>query len=164
MARAANSVRSTAAALGLRPAELIRLDDGRVVGIRLEIPIPASKKNNKVVRQTKKGIQVGWSSKVTRQERLIAELAAAGVPMRAAGPLLGDVDDVRMLLRHDVAREVVQVEVYRIGPPKEIAGRTGRRRDVPNLFELTCDALEGVVYGNDRQIAECTGVRHIGGA
>lgn len=145
---------------GLGSAWLERGPSGRVTAIAMVIPVPRSKKNNKALLRRGRAVRIGWSKQIKRQERAIAIIAAS--VLGGCEPLFG-ADDVELLAEHDVQSDTVQVRVRRVGPPRRVggraAGRTGRRRDVPNLLESICDALNGVVYGDDRQIVRCTAAR-----
>ena len=76
-----------------------------------------------------------------------------------AGPLFGAHDDCRVDLVHRVSDDAVVVTVSRLGAPQRVAGKTGRRRDVHNLIDTLCDALQGVLYHDDRQLAHVSAAR-----
>lgn len=142
---------------------------GAPKAIRFEIWPPASKKNHaRAKRDWDTGKAYVGSDRMVRHERrairIIVEQALAAIRWRMAEPLFGEDDDVEMELEHLVERDVMQVTVRRIGPPQKVDGRTGRRRDVVNLFDSISDALQGLVYGDDRQISRCSGRRAFGGA
>lgn len=133
--------------------ELTRDKEGRITSVSFLIPPPKSKKNNKALIVINGRTRVGTAKCIKDQEAAIRMHVARAVPLLEAGPLFGDVHDVGLELVHLIEKDLVQVTVYRLGDAVEVAGRTGRRRDVPNLFESVCDALEGLLYENDRQIA-----------
>lgn len=74
-------------------------------------------------------------------------------------PLLLD-DDVRLEIVHNVHADTVDVLARRAGPcPK---GTTGRKRDVVNVPELICDALQGIAFKNDNQVVDLRCFRNLG--
>lgn len=134
--------------------------------LKFEIAVPPSSKNVKrmrrsgrvcpACRQPSGPVIMYRPNKVlaaTTQIRAAARAAMVLAGYAAEEPLLAD-DDVAVQMVHDVAREVVEVTVSRIGPrPK---GKTGRKRDVVNIPELVLDALQGLAYANDNQVAHLT--------
>lgn len=114
------------------------------------LPLPPSSKNARRARLLPNGriIQFRPRDIVTATEQIQTIALQA---MREAGATLIEDDDVHMSLIYEVERNCVRVEVN-AGPPRP-KGRTGRKRDAVNLPELICDALQGIAYTNDRQIA-----------
>lgn len=123
--------------------------------IRFKIPTPASSKNSRML------VTIGGRPRSIKNAKARASAAdvieAAANAMRMAAARRIDDDDVRVTIVYDVESETCAVEVASIGPrPK---GRTGRRRDVANLPEVVLDALQGIAYGNDNQVADLRVVR-----
>lgn len=122
------------------------------VGLRFRAPVPVCKKNNmrSGFGRTRKDTKVRHSE----QDIQHAAILARG---RIGKPMVED-NDVRVTIEHDVATDEIDVTIEDIGPPPCVPGssKTGRKRDVPNLSDTLCDALEGIAYTNDRQIAEIT--------
>lgn len=73
--------------------------------------------------------------------------AAAGLPANEA--FGADDCEVRVTWHSFSGR--CEVEVSSMGPPPK--GKTGRTRDLQNLIEALCDALNDVVWRDDRQVA-----------
>ncbi len=65
--------------------------------------------------------------------------------------LFGDDDDIAVSIEHNVQDNMVTVEVWVDGPKPE--GKTGRGRDIDNLPSAILDAIQGVAFGNDRQVS-----------
>lgn len=125
---------------------------------RLELElrfIPASKKNNTVIKRPLRGKPfIGPNARVKAEEITIAGLAWAQMLQ----------DRIREIpLSHDVALDVVHVIAKKAGgdrciitvrdlgePPKR--ARTGRVRDAINTIALIADALQKVAYRDDKQI------------
>lgn len=103
-------------------------------------------------------------------------MRAAGVPgvvEDAEGELTVDRslwgrDSVEMCIVHDVDADELLVTVTWSGadpvPPRRGEGykKTGRQRDLQNLQEAVCDALQGILYDDDRQIDSLHMRRHRG--
>lgn len=156
-----------AAELGLSPPRFDIDDRGDVCLITFEIPPPCSKKNNTEMRRRGR-YGKRWitpNDQVRSEARRMRQAVSEGMArLGLQEPLFGEDDDVELELRHLIDRDVVQVTFRRIGPPLEVKGRTGRKRDVINLFDAVGDAMNGLVYGDDKQIALCSGRRCLGGA
>jgi hypothetical protein len=156
-----------AAAAGLMPPQLHYGPLQEVIGIVFEVPPPHSKKNNtQPMRRGKHGpIRIGPRAVVRREARAMRQLVFEAIAqLGVVGPLFGCEDDIDMQVEHVLGRDVVRVTVTRLGPPLAVHGRTGRRRDLVNLFDSIADAMNGVLYGDDRQVARCGGRRCLGGA
>lgn len=114
---------------------------------------PPSKKNGMVQVPGRRGAVP--STKVLRaaeQARLLflQAAAAAGAPTRE--PLWPE-QDVAVRVTHRIGTDSVSFAFEALGDAKEVRGRTGRKRDLDNLTDAVFDALQGLAYGNDNQIA-----------
>ena len=110
------------------------------------------------------------------REDCLAAMRAAGVPGVGEGPdgaltidaALWGRDSVEMHIVHDVDADELLVTVTWSGsdpvPPRRGEGyrKTGRARDLQNLQEAVCDALQGILYDDDRQIDALHMRRHRG--
>jgi len=142
------------------------------VALRFVIATPPSSKNEqkmRVIPGGKRGLGIPIRyrpAEVVEHVRQIQDAAVRALQRQAprcyaeSRPLLED-DDARVEMVHNVHNETLDVLVRRIGdPPKK--GRTGRRRDVHNLPELVCDAIQRIAFRNDNQICDLRVWRNIG--
>lgn len=74
-------------------------------------------------------------------------------------PLLVD-EDARVEMVHNVRNETYDVLIRHAGAKPK--GFTGRGRDVHNMPELVCDALQGIAYRNDNQVVDLRVWRNAG--
>lgn len=137
---------------GLRPSE------GRT--LTLVVPLLPSKKNNVVVRRakrkrdTKHGPEgsvyhyAGKADDVKTHERAIRSAVQRAVG--GVGPLFPLSTDVLIDVVWHVPDNRLRVTVRGLAP---LGGPVARERDVPNLADTLCDALEGAAYVNDAQVA-----------
>ena len=119
---------------------------------RFVIPwVPVSKKNSGRIILNRRTGKRQWipGRKAEIQEKAIHVDALVARGKKAMPP---PDHDLSLTIRYLVDRDEVEVEVEDLGAP-DLAGRTGRRHDVPNLPILIADALQGALYDNDRQIA-----------
>lgn len=144
---------SLAAGAVIPPPQLV-VRKGRVVAVRFVFPVWPCKKNNAAFAR---GRRIG-SSRVAKHEAAIRAHVERALPPGAA-PLFGGVDDCRVELVHRVSDDAVVVTVSRVGAPRRVGRKTGRRRDVHNLIDTLCDALQGVLYGDDRQLVHVSAER-----
>ena len=120
--------------------------------IEFEIPTPPSLKNGMAIGRGKlrRGEPVRLAMRQIRAEAEAAAIAAEG--MEALEHPLFDDDDVAVEIDYHPRNEVVVVRVTSAGPrPKKF---TGRKRDLQNLQDGILDALQGVLYANDNQVAD----------
>lgn len=144
---------SLAAGAVIPPPSLV-VDNGEVVGVRFVFPVWPCKKNNAAYAH---GRRIG-SSRVAKHEAAIRAHVARALPP-GAEPLFGSIDDCRVDLVHRVRDDAVVVTVSRVGKPHRVGRKTGRRRDVHNLIDTLCDALQGVLYADDRQLVHVSAER-----
>lgn len=76
-------------------------------------------------------------------------------------PLLPD-EDVGVTVVHNVKNDTADVVIEKRGPKPAGKGPTGRRRDVTNVPELVLDAVQGIAYHNDNQVADLRVWRNVG--
>ena len=153
-----------------------------MLSISFRTPTTVSVKNSRRIIRSRGGKP--RSVKTQRQraclarvrEDCLAAMRAAGVPGIAEGPdgaltidaALWGRDSVDMCIVHDVEADELLVTVSWAGadpiPPRRGAGyaKTGRRCDLQNLQEAVCDALQGILYADDRQIDSLHMRRHRG--
>ncbi|MEO0479615.1 MAG: RusA family crossover junction endodeoxyribonuclease [Planctomycetota bacterium] len=118
--------------------------------LRFRTPVPVCKKNN-----MRSGFGRPRKSEKVRHSEQDIQAAAIEARGRMGKPLIVD-HDVSMLIEHDVATDEVDITISDVGPAQCVPGtsKTGRKRDIQNLVDVICDALEGIGYTNDNQIAE----------
>ena len=109
----------------------------------------ASKKNGRRFGRSRGRIKLLPSDKARTDEQTLRMLALHAAS--AQGWRLVEDDDVEVRLVYRYADEEVDVEVRRIRPRPD--GRSGRARDLHGMFEALADALQGVAYRNDNQVA-----------
>jgi hypothetical protein len=117
--------------------------------LTLSIPfLPASKKNSQQILRRRSGRRF-----VRASDQAVADEAAVHLLARsAAGPgvRFGDRDVAVRMVAYPL-KQRVEVTVTDAGPKPK--GSTGRRRDLHNLAEVILDALQGVAFENDNQVA-----------
>lgn len=124
-------------------------DQGNPTLVRFEFPVWKSSKNDVELAR-------GRLLKGKRSRRhgaalnMVAHQIASSV---SRGTVFGEINDVALELTHNVRTETVTVVVRDLGKPGKVDKRTGRNRDVHNLLDTLADALEGALYGNDKQVA-----------
>ena len=122
---------------------------------------PASKKNGK--RWLKRGRKTFLvpSAKAVASERDLASAARLAISRSGAAAMPFDQEDtIRLDVIHDIDTDMVHVRVSKIGllPERTPSGRPkngkklGTKRDTHGMIETIADALQGVVYPNDRQV------------
>jgi Holliday junction resolvase RusA-like endonuclease len=140
----------------LPPPRVLRDADGQAIALQFIFPVWQSKKNDVVPMRNGRGVRAGDRSKA-HAAAMRAHLANV-----SNGASLFGSDDVSIEVQHDVATDLCQVIVHRRGPAKQVGSKTGRRRDVHNLLDTLCDALEGIAYDDDRQAVKVTARRIVG--
>jgi hypothetical protein len=118
----------------------------------------------------KNGQEISWSFRRGRKIVRASDMAlldkqalylhvASQVPMRLR-PLFGG-DSVSLHVTEDTDDGSIEIRVRRLAPrPK---GRSGRRRDLHNVFDVVADAAQSLLYANDNQIAHVEGIRLVNG-
>lgn len=121
--------------------------------IEFELPRPPrSKKNNKVPRRS--GRRIGLRTCIVEQE---ADIKVEALKACSGNTLpLWPEEDISVWVRHDIVTNRVRVTVEPMGRACTFNGRTGRGRDIQNLPESILDALQRIVYRDDRQVAHIT--------
>lgn len=117
--------------------------------IRFTVSPPASKKNRKrwIKRGRKRYLVPSLDAVGAEKEiALHAQIALA----RAGGMPWGPNDALAIDLEHDLETDLVHVRVRKVGTiPKR---QRGTRRDCHGMIETVADALQGVLYPDDRQV------------
>ena len=118
----------------------------------------------------KNGQEISWSHRRGRKivrasdQALLDKQAlylhiASQIPF-SRRPLFGG-DCVALHVTEDTDDGSIEIRVRRLGPrPK---GRSGRRRDIHNVFDVVADAGQQLLYANDNQIAVVEGIRLVNG-
>lgn len=125
--------------------------------LRFSVPVPTSSKNSRVLTRTRSGgVKSLPNRKAVRAKWLIAGAARQALlsieeDWPKIGTAFGPDDDIAVRIEHEVEADLIHVEVESIGPKPK--GKTGRGRDVDNFASTVLDALNGVAYGDDRQVA-----------
>lgn len=121
---------------------------------RITLPVVPSIKNSRRLLKVRAGGKLRTISArsiasreamSTVQLLVDAALADYGVPVGRS--LFGD-DRISVRIEHDVATGTVDLTVRSKGPKAPGSGR----RDLQNLQDGLLDALEGLIYDNDRQV------------
>lgn len=110
------------------------------------IPALPSKKNGRVNHRPK--------PEAVQSQAALREALSRCFP--SSGPVFPS-EDVSVLIEYDPKADLVRVSVTPLRPKNEEF--YDRRRDIQNLDEALCDALEGPVLNNDNQVAEIRTVR-----
>jgi len=123
------------------------------------VPVPPSSKNAQRIAIGKDGTPRRYRPKkvVDAANGIRAAALVALARIHRTVPEPEPDADLRVECVHEVATDRLHVTVHVLGPKPK--GKTGRRRDVVNLPELVCDALQGVAYRNDSQVSELRVVR-----
>ena len=127
----------------------------------LELPfVPQSLKNSQKFKTGRWGRRyVGASDQAVHDiERIREEAAVLLVGRRLP---IWPSDSMRVEHFYDSDLGTVRVAVRPLCPEPD--GRNGRKRDLDNITEAIHDALQGLVYADDRQIALITKTRLVGG-
>lgn len=131
--------------LQLEILRLQRFDPQREEEFRITVPAPPSKKNGRVGHRP--------SNVSLQAQTMIREAVLTAIARHAP---LWPKDDVQMRVEYDASSRLLTARVSQLRPQQ---APYDRRRDVPNLFDVICDALEGAVYVNDNQIARLSAER-----
>lgn len=106
--------------------------------------VPPSKKNRMAYGKGR----VFKQASVIRYEDMLQVRA-----MEAGSPPFGN-DDLDVHIVWNVKYDKTTITVGSLGPPPK--GKTGRRRDVQNIPAVVLDALQGIVYDDDKQVRRLT--------
>lgn len=127
--------------------------------ISFTVPLIApSKKNRQRIRKRGRyGARfVAADEQVETAEMVIALAALAAVEDKHLvrdRSLFGDHEVAATITIDEVGKQML-VEVEDLGPKPK--GRTNRRRDVHNVADAVMDALQGIVFDDDRQSCRTT--------
>ena len=129
---------------------MIRHPIGTKVEFRLDSPVASSKNRRRLFKRGKRVI----SLPSTQAVHDAASIAAAAA-LACGGIVFHDDDALHLDYEHDIDTDAVVVTVTKIGeiPPK---GKRGTKRDVHGMAETIADALQGVIYNDDRCIDQLT--------
>lgn len=117
--------------------------------LRFRVPCPPSLKNGVVLGRGK----VRTSQRVLRSMREIREAIRReiGDDFGHTRSLFGG-DEVAVEVTHQVQAGTIEVVVRRLGPTPPAPN--GRERDLQNLQDTLCDAMEKLVFDDDCQVGE----------
>lgn len=119
--------------------------------LHFEIPLPPSLKNSVVIGRGRM-----WKSSAVKvamrtiRDTIRREIDKIHASYPSEGPIFGG-NRIKLQIAHNVPLDKLLVWVEDLGQ-FPTSGRTGRKRDLQNLQDTLCDAMEGVVYKNDNQI------------
>lgn len=137
--------------------------------ITFRIPTPPAKKNRMQIitvpvknKKTGDYVRDQWGNKKYRSmvqpnkesrdaEKAIAELCRTAVRKAGRQPLYGE-NDIQVDCVWDVEHGHVDVTVTDLGPPPK--KHRGRNKDLVNMGAVVYDAMNGIAYKDDRQIAK----------
>ena len=133
--------------------------------ITFSIPVPASSKNSRQLVRTRGKRLRSLPSREAKDSKLFVETAALqalrelgfDVSSSQRAPLFGD-DDIAMSIHHCANTDRVHVRVW--SAHARSSSSTSRKRDLQNLPEAICDALQGILFKNDNQIVQLSLFRH----
>lgn len=122
--------------------------------LRLTLPVPLSKKNNMIVRKkrSKAGKLYGYptpSDECVQQHELIRRSVAES--LAGVVPFFADHEDVDMTITWSAGDDMLEVELR---PLERVTDNLGK--DLANMTDTICDALQGAAYKDDRQVARIT--------
>ena len=116
--------------------------------VSITVPIPASKKNRRILNTKGKHPILLPSPDAKQSEKEIRDAWIEAVGRLAP---VWDSEEIAVSVTYAVKTQKVTIDVEPLAPrPK---GVTGRRRDLHGMIETVCDALEGLAYKNDNQVA-----------
>lgn len=132
-----------------------RLAIGTAVEFELPRPVASSKNRRRVFARGRRVISLP-----SEQAEIDATMIANIAKLASNGIRFDRDDALRLEMRHDLARDVVLVKVEKIGE-LSARGARGTRRDVHGMIETIADALQEVLYDDDRAVdaVECRRVR-----
>lgn len=127
--------------------------------LKFSIPIEAgsSSKNSRQLVHTEGGGIRSLPGKKARAGKPVIQGAALAALSdligHETGPqgFFGPDDDVAIKITRHVESGKVDVEVWSCAPKPE--GRNGRGQDIDNLASTILDALQGIAFKNDAQVA-----------
>ena len=129
---------------------MTRLPVGAQVTFNLPRPVASSKNRRRLFARGRRVMSLPSEQAVT-DSALIASLAK----LAARGMKFHDDDALAMDYVHDVQRDTVRVTVWKIGE-LPVRGKRHTKRDVHGMCETIADALQGVLYDDDRNFDEVT--------
>lgn len=128
---------------------------GTAIEFEIERPV-ASLKNRRRIFRGKGGR--GLVSLPSKQAEVDTAMIVRAAQVAAGGRAFGPDDALRLDFSHHLASGVVRVRVEKIG---ELAARgaRGTGRDCHGMVETIADALQDVLYPDDRQVDAFSGRR-----
>ena len=125
--------------------------------LKFTVPAPSSSKNSRQLFVNAKGKPGSLPSKRAKASKRQIQAAALTAIDQLEGELsrsslFGADDDIRVDMEFNAETQEFEVSVMRYGP-KPKRGNTGRGRDLDNMTSTVLDALQGVVYADDKQVA-----------
>jgi len=128
----------------------VRLPIGTQVTFELPHPVASSKNSRRIFARGPRVVSLP-SKKAVSDASMIATMAKVA----ARGMRFHPDDALALDYTHDVKTDMVRVTVWKIGeiPTK---GKRGTKRDVHGMCETIADALQGVLYDDDRAFDEVT--------
>lgn len=125
---------------------MIRLPIGTSISFRMDSPVASSKNRRRIFRRGKRIVSLPSRKAVFDAAAIRA--AASGA---SGGIVFHDDDALKLSYVHDIDADCVDVTVTKVGeiPAK---GKRGTRRDIHGMAETIADALQGVIYNDDRCI------------
>jgi hypothetical protein len=129
---------------------MIRLPIGTKVSFRLASPVASSKNRRRIFKRGRRVVSLP-SAQAVHDAASIREAAAAA----CGGIVFHDDDTLHLDYGHNIDTDEVLVTVTKIGemPAK---GKRGTKRDVHGMAETIADALQGVLFNDDRCIDQLT--------
>lgn len=122
---------------------------GTLVSFWLPRPVASVKNRRRVFTRGKRVVSLPSEQAVADASMIRTACADA------AGGVRFDDDDCLMIeYRHYIATDAVEVRVKKVGvmPAK---GKRGTKRDVHGMLETLADAMQGVLYDDDRNVDLC---------
>lgn len=120
--------------------------------VRIVIPTPCTGKNSRrLVRFGDRPALIKSKDALATEQQVRAAIVHACRGFAKPGASMFGKDEVRVTMRHHVERELCEVIVESAGQRPDV--KYWRSRDVQNLPDVVLDAMQGVAYDNDNQVA-----------
>lgn len=123
---------------------------GTTVELRIPRPVASSKNRRRVFARGRRTVSL-LSEQATADVALVRHLAAQAT----GGVMPFDKDDaLRLEYDHKLGTDDLVVRVVKVGTLPPPGRKRGTRRDLHGMMDTLADALQGVLYPDDRQIDE----------
>lgn len=111
-------------------------------------PIASKKNGRRMVKRGHRKILVDGKAATVSSNEI---RRAAREAIKAGGPVFDADDLLNITYRHNLRTGEVDVSVRKVGDISSV-GNAGLERDVHGMLETLADAMQGIVFPNDKQV------------